>query len=199
MGDINWKEFLAEYSIELARNNELLDWAEVPEEARKARWFGYPPATYDQIIEAEDRLGIQLPNDIREFYGITNGWMICGNTIYDIMPIEEVCLYSKGEPELWSISEVDSDPPDDELGREIWYETGIKVCRSIMLNRRGDDSTLLYDPGTYSSEDELRFGDINAWNPGIQWTAISLGEYFLQSRETFRYINSSESDEADVE
>lgn len=189
MVTFNWLQFLKDYSHELASFNQLLDWAEAPEAAREEQWFGFPPATNDQIVNAEQLLKISLPDDIRAFYRVTNGWMVCGHSVYDIRPIEKLCWLSDGSPDLWSICKVDGDPPEDEGEREWWYEQGVKVCRSLMLNTRGADSTLLFDPEADVTTNELRFGTWAAWNPAMVWTALSLTEFFEQSRETSNNID----------
>ena len=40
----------------------------------KGNWLGTTPATQKQIIEAENRLGVKLPDDYKEFLSITNGF-----------------------------------------------------------------------------------------------------------------------------
>jgi hypothetical protein len=191
MAVFNWKQFLTDYSRELASRQQLLDRAEVPSDAREKIWFGYPPATDEQITDAEQSLGIQLPEGMHAFYRVTNGWMLCGHSIYDIKPIDRLCWLSDGSPYLWSLCKVNAEPPydDDEDEREWWYEQGVKVCRSLMLNGRGDDSTLLFDPQADPSTNELRFGTWAAWNPGMEWCAISLEEFFEQSRGTLAQMD----------
>ncbi len=189
MAAFNWKQFLTDYSQELAMRNQLLDWAEVPQSARDDHWFGFPPATEEEIATAEKSLEIELPDNVRAFYRVTNGWMLCGHRIYDIRPVEKLCWLSEGSPDLWSICEVDSDPPEDADEREWWYEQGIKVRCSLMLNTRGDDATLLFDPRVDLSTHKFRFGTWAAWNPAMVWTASTLAEFFEQSRETLTQID----------
>jgi hypothetical protein len=188
MAVFNWNQFLIDYSRELASRQQLLAWAEIPQEPREKCWFGYPPATDEQILIAEQSLEIQLPEDLRAFYRVTNGWMLCGHSIYDIRPIDELCWLSTGSRDLWSLCQVDAQPPQDEDEREWWYDQGVKVCRSLMLNRRGDDATLLFDPGAKQAN-ELRYGTWAAWNPAMEWTAGSLQEFFEQSREILSQID----------
>lgn len=189
MVTFNWKQFLTDYSHELASHHQYLDWAEVPQRARDAGWFGFPPATEAMIANAERSLGIQLPDDLRAFYLVTNGWMLCGHSIYDIRPVEELCWLSDGSPALWSICEVNPEPPEDDDDREWWYDQGIKVCRSLMLNTRGDDATLLYDPTDDLSSNEFRYGTWAAWHPAMEWSAITFQEFFEQERETLEEID----------
>lgn len=190
MTSLNWNKFLADYSLDLSMRIQLLDWAEVPQIAREVGWFGFAPATEDEITSAERSLGIQLPDDLRAFYRVTNGWMLCGHSIYDIRPVEELCWLSEGAPELWSICEMDPEPPQDDDDREWWYNQGIKVCRSLMLNTRGDDSTLLYDPAGDLYTGELRYGTWAAWNPAMEWTAKTFQDFFQQEREILAHIDA---------
>ena len=157
----------------------------MPHTARDAKWFGFPPASDEEISTAERRLDIPFPDDLREFYRTTNGWMLCGATIYDIMPVQELCWLSTGDPDLWSICEVNPLPPKESgAAYEDWYDQGIKVCRSLMLNTRGDDARLLYDPEPAISAGEQRYGTWAAWHPAMQWRSNTLLEFFEQQRAT---------------
>ena len=42
-------------------------------------WIGYDPATENEIDSLENRLGIQLPKDYKDFIQITNGFF-CGKS-----------------------------------------------------------------------------------------------------------------------
>jgi len=186
--EFDWRQFLTDYSRELANRTQCLDWADVPHAARDDQWFGYPPATDDQISNAEQSLNITLPEDIRSFYRVTNGWMLCGHSIYDIRPVQELCWLSVGNPRLWSLCEVDTHAPEDEDDREWWYEQGIKVRRSLLLNTRGDDAYLLFDPETATSTTELRYGTWAAWNPAMNWMTATFVDFFRAERENLAQI-----------
>jgi cell wall assembly regulator SMI1 len=49
------------------------------DEEKAAQWIGRNPATDEAIAEAEKRMGIKLPNDIVEFYKISNGTSVIIN------------------------------------------------------------------------------------------------------------------------
>ncbi len=191
MTAFDWKRFLTDYSQELLLRDIYLNWAAVPVSAREAKWLGYPPASNAQIVDAERKLGIHFPDDLRAFYQVTNGWMLCGHTIYDIKPVEKLCWLSQGDPSLWSICEVNPNPPekaDDNAAYEEWYDQGIKVCRSLMVNTRGDDATLLYDADQSIPESEFRFGTWAAWHPAMKWTALTFSDFFKLERETLSQV-----------
>lgn len=189
MNEADWTAFLQSYSAELASREERLNWAEVPQEARDKRWLGYPPATDDQIEATESRLGITLPEDVRAFYRISNGWMLCDNSIYDLRPLEDWCWLREGDPDLWELCQSDefAIEDDDDYG----HEQGTKVCRSLLLNTRGDDASMLYDP--FAQEDDLKlcFGTWASWNPAMEWTATTLSEYFVNEREITNQVDSA--------
>jgi SMI1 / KNR4 family (SUKH-1) len=44
------------------------------EEQRQAQWMGREPATAEQIVAAEQRLGIAPPRSLRGFLLVSNGW-----------------------------------------------------------------------------------------------------------------------------
>ena len=79
-----WRKFLNPYSIELLNDDSEI---EVSQEVYQSQWMGYQPATETQIVEAEKRLGVSLPNSLRNFYLVTNGWRETGHFIYDILPL----------------------------------------------------------------------------------------------------------------
>ena len=54
-----WKKFLKRYSIELLSEDSEI---EVDEQVYQSQWMGYEPATESQIVEAEKRLNVNLPN-----------------------------------------------------------------------------------------------------------------------------------------
>lgn len=186
---MDWSSFLTEYSRELASCSEYLDWAKVPQYARDANWFGNPPATAEQFVSAEKMLQVSLRQDLREFCLVTNGWMLCGSSVYDIRPVEELQYLTNADPSLWSICAVDGTPPvNDPVEYEMWYEDGIKVCRSIVLNTRGDDSTFLFDSESNLPDNEFRYGTFAAWNPGMEWVSPSFAQYFQEARKTLIQI-----------
>jgi hypothetical protein len=58
-------------------------------ELRATRHFR-PPATMGDIEEAEQRLGVRLPEDLRQFYLASNGWSLAEMGDIQLVPIQEV-------------------------------------------------------------------------------------------------------------
>ncbi len=54
-------------------------------------WIGKTPATEIAIKITEQRLGVSLPDDVKEFYKTSNGTsVVCKNTFGGFMPIEQI-------------------------------------------------------------------------------------------------------------
>ena len=67
-----------------------------------ARHLPQPPASGEQIIECETRLGYQLPLDLKLFYQKCNGARLFGeNYVYRIMPLEQIERISLSTPPSW--------------------------------------------------------------------------------------------------
>lgn len=88
------------------------------EEQIKSKWLGNPPATADEIDQAEKRLGIKFPDDYREFLGICNGFNMQSWTDPAFHPVEKIDYLKNVDAQLI----------------RIWKETG-NVSEAKMLER----------------------------------------------------------------
>ncbi len=197
MTDAQWYAFLTEYSLELLADDELLRRASVDNAARQAKWLGCEPASEAQISAAEDRIQRELPPSLRSFYRVTNGWLLAGNSIFDIQPVERIDWMSRSQPELFEMLKSDLDdrpdpnvPPDaaPDSDAEFWYEQGVRVRRSLVLNRLGDDALWMLDPEARTLEGEWAGGQFAAWEPGMRWYATSFAQLMIEERKTFLEI-----------
>lgn len=167
-----WREFLSgSTDMSNAQNNA----------DNSRRWFGFPPAAEEKILATERRLEITLPDDLKAFYRVTNGWGVFGVYGCGIVPVDKLAWLSESDPGLCSICMVDPDAPSDEVEREWWYEQGIKVCRSIQLSTSGSEARLLFDPSA-DSITELRYGIWAAWIPAMEWSDTCFAEFFTREQ-----------------
>ncbi|MEM6473638.1 MAG: SMI1/KNR4 family protein [Planctomycetota bacterium] len=182
---MDWQNFLTDYSSELLAKQEYLDWAKVPLEAREAKWFGFGRASEETIRSAELRLNVTLPDDLKDFYRVTNGWMFCSTKIYDIVPVQSLSYLKDADPNLHSLLAglVNPDSCDQDL-LDFRYTDETKVLRSIALSTRGDAATLLFDPELNLPDNEPRFGTWAAWRPGMLWNSRKFEDFFRVERET---------------
>lgn len=79
MNNYNWKDLLTRISKQIIESGQYLVnppyiYGEPPPEIVANTWLGYPGATEEQIVVAENRLGIVLPPSYREFLKVSNGW-----------------------------------------------------------------------------------------------------------------------------
>lgn len=64
------KQLLIEISAKAVKNKEM----EFASEQVANKWLGNAPATEKEILDAEARLGVKLPEDYKQFLAITNGF-----------------------------------------------------------------------------------------------------------------------------
>jgi hypothetical protein len=97
MRTYDWYNLLKDWSVYQldpeGRNPD--DDENLPPEVFEQKWFGYPGATEEQILELENRLGVQLPPDYREFLKVSNGWRA-----YDYYPHALAHLWSTENEDL---------------------------------------------------------------------------------------------------
>ncbi len=67
-----WRPFLEAWSRQAFASRQPLN--DVPAEAVRSGWLGYPGATEEQLAQLEARLGARLPPSYRAFLSTTNGW-----------------------------------------------------------------------------------------------------------------------------
>ena len=89
-----WMDFLQDWEKE-----SQLIWSLFPAEmeqnaelvARRSIRHFRPPATIAEIETTEMRLGLRLPEDLRQFYQASNGWSL-GEMVEDfwLLPVQEV-------------------------------------------------------------------------------------------------------------
>ena len=151
----------------------------------KITYFGFPPATEEQICEAERRLGADLPASLRAFYGMSNGWRIVGDSIYAVPSIHELMWLRDFDAHLFGLADQISttcpefvDDPNGTRRAEHCYEQGVAVARSLAVSCDGDASIWLLDPGELDLSGEWRAGRWSSWNPGMSWIATSFYELF---------------------
>lgn len=176
-----WRQFLNQYSAELLADNSDI---EVSQEVRQNQWMGYEPATEAQIIEAEKRLDISLPNSLRNFYLVTNGWRDTGYFIYDILPVEEIDWLKIRDSHLYDIvCEIEKEFASSD--EEYSYQQGTQVKRSLTISSWGDAAVWLLDPGEHDAQDEWAGGCWASWNPAMDWSATSFVQLMKQELESF--------------
>jgi len=182
-----WKKFLKRYSTELLADNSEI---EVDEEVYQSKWMGYEPATVTQIVEAEKRLCVNLPDSLRNFYLVTNGWRETGCFIYNILSVEEIEWLRIRDSDLYSIAcELEE---MRTTSNEHRYQQGTQVKRSLAISSWEDGAIWLLDPGEKDAQGEWAGGCWASWNPAMKWKATSFAELMKQELESFMNLRDYE-------
>jgi hypothetical protein len=92
-----------EWKVLLSRLNDLVfsseRWkARLYPEALAAHWCGWPPATPEEILAEERRLGMPLPPSYRAFLSVSNGWELFG-FVDLVLQVQEIDWYRNADPE----------------------------------------------------------------------------------------------------
>jgi hypothetical protein len=203
MNQTEWREFLKLYSKEFLS----YDWshttgihsshgAKISDEARRAGWMGFEPASEEAISAAENRLERRLPASLRTFYSVSNGWGMTGSFIFDVLPVEKIgwlkhrdnsqdaLLYKMAceNETIWSASFKEN--PSEARWDRARLEQGTMVKRSLVISSWGDAAIWLLDPGDQPHSGEWPGGSWASWNPAMDWTAESFADLMRHELES---------------
>ena len=85
---------------EISEKALLLGDFKFTDEQVKTKWFGFAPAKHSEIKKTEERLGIELPEDYKQFMEITNGFSASQIIFASFMPVEKIDYLKVFEPNL---------------------------------------------------------------------------------------------------
>jgi hypothetical protein len=85
---LNLQKILSSLSAKILADEEVAQ--SLPDEVRESGWLGFPACSDHEIRSAEMRLGVTLPNTLRDFYLLTNGWRNLNEFVYAILPVEKI-------------------------------------------------------------------------------------------------------------
>jgi hypothetical protein len=196
----DWPALLARFNSSLLNSAAWRD--HLPAEARTTGWCGLPPASEEEILEAEKRLGVSLPPSYRSFLAISNGWCPYNSFIERLLPVEQVEWLRMADPEGVSkfvefyqtevLSDVEYLDYDNENHSEIFED------RSEILRKEYHPDCLLVGKARLPSPVG---GEMILLNPRVisadgEWEAIFFAEGapFKKRCRTFRDLVSWEID-----
>ncbi len=179
---LDWHEFLAQWSKDL--------WASglakqiVPPPA-SPDWLGFPPATYDEIGDLENRLGLTLPPSYRAFLKVSNGWQRTNFFISHIRPTSGVDWF-RVENENWV--DIFSEQGDDHEDAKYFQYTidgaeGHRAAHMKFLLQISDvgDGVYLLNPEAVTPDGEWEAWFFANWVPGASrypsFAHLMLSEY----------------------
>lgn len=158
------KEILSEISMLAIKIADV----QYTEEQIKDNWIGFAPALPSQIELLERSLGLELPQDYKDFLLLTNGFsMINDATDPSFSHVEQVDYLINMEKELV----------------DIWVQNGITetgegLLRSILIGGFQEEQYFLLIP-PYGAEGKWHYWKFANWIPG-ESPFESLEDYFLE-------------------
>ncbi|MEU9401203.1 SMI1/KNR4 family protein [Streptomyces sp. NPDC048242] len=151
-----WRPFLERWSGEWA-DAQAPDAGSADQEAVRARWLGFPPASEERIRALEERIGHRLPPSYRTFLAVTDGWRHAGGFVWLLAGTERARPHedASGLSEYFP-GELEDDPtPEEELLAGMWH-------RALELQVESDAVYVLLDPG---DTDDVGEWALYTWAP----------------------------------
>jgi SMI1 / KNR4 family (SUKH-1) len=148
-----WKAFLERWNEEL-----LITGAEPHSELGKPLtdgWFGYPPASEEQVAATEARLGCALPPSLREFLLTSDGWQALGYFGGELRGTGELGWLRDLDP-MWA--EVYEDIDDFDL-----HDEAAILRRGLMLSEGADAGVIFLDPEDVDETGEWAAYEVYSW------------------------------------
>lgn len=126
---------------------------EYSETELKQQWLGTIPASNSEIESAEQRLGIVLPKEYKDFLTTTNGFKATSNiypTFHEIEKIDYLYKLDKFQVDIWL--------------QEGTEDIGNKLKRSILIAGIGEEQYFLLIPPL--TNEPWKYWSFASWYPG---------------------------------
>lgn len=141
------------------------------DEQREFDWLGYQPATKEAIAAAEQKLGVVLPEDYKEFLLLTNGFFTpTDSTEPTFEPVEKIDYLKNVDDfliEVWSVPEL--------------KDIGQQLAKSIIIGGLEDEQYFLLIPPA-DGNSEWKYWKFASWIPG-EHPYKNLNDYFNSTLE----------------
>lgn len=141
-------------------------WNLLTAEQIKNEWLGNPPASVDEIKLAEQRLGVILPEDYKEFLLIANGFSAPNDIEPGFEPVDKINFLENIDPFLV------------EVWNESKLEESIDLARSILIAGIDQEQYFLLIPPAVN-ELAWKYWKFANWIPGVHLSA-DLTNYFKE-------------------
>lgn len=140
-------------------------------------WIGYEPSLENEIDSVEQRLGIKLPQEYKDFLMITNGFHAANSVEPSFCQLDQIDFLMKVDPEL----------------QEIWNEgnpeVGQKLKTAIKIGGFGEDQYFFLIPPS-NENSNWEYWIFAAWAPG-ETVYNTLIDYFIQVLKTTIVFNDN--------
>jgi SMI1 / KNR4 family (SUKH-1) len=175
MTQVNWKKLLQELNqSQLERAIEMNSYQsyQYSQELLESGWLGRDGATEEQIVQAEIRLGITLPNSYKDFLRVSNGWGDWRSAVpdYNLLPVEEIDWFPAKNPD-W-VGYTDCDVPDefyfvygDEQDCVDWRSSYLE--KALQISSWGETWIFVLNPQVTLQEGEWEAWYMDSKLPGV--------------------------------
>lgn len=172
MSPDDWRHFLRHWS-----DDWLSRGVAVSARTRTTRWLGFPPATDQQLLQSEKRLGYELPTSYRNFLKTTNGWSRTSELIERIRPCSKVEWLEAESPETLDVWAAEPEQPFDGVtaedyfaydGRPIFLRDHLRRSLLIADPVPGDSLIYVLNPLVVAEDGEWEAWRFATWIPGAE-------------------------------
>lgn len=163
-GDLSWKTLIERISQHAIDQNQM----EFSEEIRNKKYLGKEPASDAEILAAEKRLGLRLPEDYRNFLAVSNGLECFSFTGSTLMSADQIHFFAKVSPdtvESWVSALQDIKPDFSE-----------KLKNSILIGGAEEEQQILL---VRNDKDRWECWHFASWTPGE--TVYTGFRYYMES------------------
>ncbi|UNO38483.1 SMI1/KNR4 family protein [Streptomyces sp. MST-110588] len=186
----DWQGFLTRWSEEWADAYDPGKARDAgDEEACRARWLGFAPATPARIAALEERLGHRLPPSYRTFLEVTDGWRHAGGFVWLLAGTEGACWYEDDA----GLAEIFQEDLDEDATREEILEATIWT-RGLQLAMESDVVDVLMDPDDVDEHGEWAVYTWAPWRASPPERHVSFWEYMQDAYRQFHRLRACAED-----
>lgn len=153
---------------------ELADF-EFTQEQTENKWLGTKPATENEILLTEKRLGIEFPTDFKQFLSISNGFSAPNDVEPNFEPTDKIDFLKNIDSfiiEAYSINGIEN------IGKQLE--------KSILVGGINQEQYFLLIPPN-SANEKWKYWKFANWHPGEE-EHESLESYF---KEVLNFLNET--------
>jgi hypothetical protein len=164
MTAFQWHELMTQWSQDILKSSLAQEMAYmITPEARHTGWLGYPGATEAQLLQAEQRLGVEFPPSYRAFLQVSNGWTVLTPFIGTLWSTEQVDRLQVHDPEFIEILTEDGeqDVPDSAYfvygkgqNREVLRTRYLRTALALSDTNYLDGDFILLNPEVRTADGE---------------------------------------------
>ncbi|MEO6637129.1 MAG: SMI1/KNR4 family protein [Ginsengibacter sp.] len=159
-GDLTWEKLISKLS-ELSIKIEPKDFTA---KQKKENWIGKQPSSEFTIARSEQRLGIQLPNEYREFLKASNGLSPFPYKNPELIAIEKIDYLKKSYFDLYGDLDLF---PCDFLTEDGQGDISKYIERAIAISLLPDEQEIWLIPPKLNN-DEWECWFFASWLPGVR-------------------------------